>query len=477
MQISFQKVSAHAGTRLSNSWVAHAKTTEDCMKALAFAREKNLTVLARGRGYSYADMILNDQNLILNTTQMNKILSWDPSTGIIRVEPGVSFADVFKVALPHLWTLASCPGGMGVTIGGAISNNVHGKDSKLLGNFGAQVRSIRLLTANGKLIETSENQYPELFRGVVGGMGLLGVIQDATLQLTKVKSGFVQQKVVPTRGLDETLNLLEIAAEQSDFSVAWVDAFARGSKLGRGFVTTATWQEDQIAPTIEEMQRSLTVPTRVFGLFPASITWKLLSPLFMPMALRWVNAINYWRARITGEKTSRLLFTDYNFMHNKIPGIEKVYAPYGFLEFQPIIPRKNGRKGVRKIFELCQKFHSESLLCGVKLHSGDDFLLTYGCDGFSVGIDIQIRGRSRTTISQFSDELFQLVTSLGGQIYLAKDEMLTRKYFDQMFKAEAFRELKEKWDPTGFFQSDLCRRLELYKMPSLQGHLETETHP
>ena len=155
-----------------------------------------------------------------------------------------------------------------------------------------------------------------------------------------------------------------------------------------------------------------------------------------------------------------LLFTDYNFMHNKIPDMKHVYRPHGFMEFQPLFPRKNSLKIVRDLMRLCQQHRSESLLCGMKAHKKDDYLISYEGDGYSIGVDIQVGGRSKEKITQFAKEIIAFTNDSGGKIFLAKDEMLDRNSFQEMYpKYSQFLQLKHRYDPQGRFSSGMFQRL------------------
>ena len=149
-----------------------------------------------------------------------------------------------------------------------------------------------------------------------------------------------------------------------------------------------------------------------------------------------------------------------NFIHNKIPDIREVYRPKGFYEFEPLIPTNNDEESLREILELCIKHKSQSLLCGVKYHKADNYLLSFEGKGFSIGIDIQVSGRKKENIKKFVEELSALTISLGGKIYLAKDENLSKEDFKAMYPSHSeFLKTKENLDPTNLFSSEMFNRL------------------
>ncbi len=460
--LKWEKVSAYALTRSTRSLVANPRNTQECLDVMIHAKNHGLTICPRGQGYSYGDMILNDQQIIVNTSRMDSIIHWDPQTGILIAQAGVRLAEIFKLTLPTSWYLPSCPGGMNVTVAGAIANNIHGKDSWKNGNFGSCVLEIKFLTSAGDLLTVSSAVHGDIFKATIGGMGLLGIIQEVKLQLLRIPSAYVDEEVIPTENIAESMRIMEESQDKYDFIIAWVDAFAKGQAIGRGYVVRARWANDSTLVDPQRLKKSLTLSTKVFGIFPSKLTWTILRPLFMPWGICWLNRVMYFKAKISGRTMARKLFTEFNFMHNQIPDLNYVYHPQGFLEFQPVIPDSPecDAAWLEDILRLCQRHKAQSLLCAIKPHAQDDFMLSYQGNGYTIGIDIQLRGRRREDVQLFADELFAKVAQYEGKIYLAKDEMLTRNYFRQMYPQwRTFEQIKQRLDPQTLFSSELYRRL------------------
>ncbi len=460
----WQNVQGYTETQFSKSLVIYPRNIDDCHELLEKSIKRGYMICCRGGGFTYGDMILNENQIILDTKQMNKIIHWNFESGEIIVEPGVTIASILKLSLLHNRVLASIPGGMDVTVGGAISNNVHGKDAWKNGNFGDHVISMKLLLSSGHKIEVSRNNNKELFYAVIGGMGLLGIIIEAKLQLQKIPSSYVIVSSTHSRDINESLDLLEKSEENSDFSVAWVDSFSKDPGIGRGYISCGKWLETDKLPDIDILKESLVKPKLIFGILPAKPTWFMARPFFRPWGIKHVNRIHYYLAKLRYSKVEKysksILFTDYNFMHNKIPDIKHVYRPHGFLEFQPLLPKKDSARTLKELLKLCQHFGAESLLCGMKAHKADNYLLSYEGDGYSIGIDIQINGRKKEKIDQFSKEIFNFTKDCGGKMFLAKDEMLDRLTFQSMYPQYAeFLRLKKKYDPQELFSSKMFQRL------------------
>lgn len=458
--VQWETVKAWTETKATRSLVARPYSTADCHKILAFAKKEGLSICPRGSGYSFGDLILNDHHMIMETRKMNQILHWDRETGVMVVQPGVTVSQILAKSLMEGWTLPSCTGGIGVSAGGALSNNVHGKDSWKLGNFGDQVVEMNLMTANGEVTRVSRQNHPELFRTVIGGMGLLGIILEVTLQLRKVPSPFVEARTIPVRNLEESLEVLEEARSRFDFLMAWVDTSGRNSTLGRGAVEVARWVQSKRTSSKKEIEKSLKLPRRVFGLFPAALTWSIAKYFFYPPMIKAANLAKYGLHRLQGKTTSEILFPKFNFMLNKIPHWEMLYRPHGYVELQPIVPRSSGLKTLKEILGFCRDWGTHSLVCAVKPHRADDYLLSFEGDGYDVAIGIPLRNRRASDVANFARDLYTYVAECGGKAFLAKDEVLPKELFQRMYpKHREFVEVKRSLDPQTVFSSDLYRRL------------------
>ena len=461
--LSSQWVSGYSETKKSKALVANPESIENCISIIKYSIKHHVSICPRGGGFTYYDMILNDDNLILDVTKMNKILDWSRDSGQITVQPGVTFADIFLTCLKDNWTLNSCPGGMLVTVGGAISNNVHGKDAWKYGNFGNQIIKLKLLTASGDVLVLDRLKDKVTFDAVVGGMGLLGIIVEATIQLRKVPSPFVQVSTEVLNNSDEVIDCIESAKLNSDFIVSWNDGFSEDSELGRGYVVTGKWIEaDRTNVPEKRFKKALERPTRIFGVIPAKPFWFMARPMFMPWSIKQVNKLHYNLAKqkIIYSKTNKQLFTEYNFMHNKIPDIRNVYRPHGFFEFEPIIPFKAGADAVNEVFHICRKHGCQPLVSAIKAHKEEDNIISYAGDGYSIGLVIQAKNRDRDQVENFSKDLFNHTINCGGRDYLAKNEFINREIFQKMYpRYKEFIDIKEKLDPTTIFSSNMFNRL------------------
>lgn len=462
--VDWQFVRAYAETKMTQSLVGYPVSTIQCIELLELAASRGMKVCPVGGGNTWGDMILNNGHIVLNTSKMNKILRFDRETGDIVVQPGVSFGEIFEVGLPNCWSLCSTPGGMSITIGGAISNNVHGKDGWSSGSFGNQGISMKLLISSGDILDVHREKDQKLFEAVVGGMGLLGVIVEATLKLKKIPSPFVNVSTIHVRNLRESIELLDKAKTEADFSFIWADAFSRGEALGRGFIKIARWVESKKRPTSREFKKSSATRKKVFGVLPARLTWTLGRSFCRPLVVRKINTISYllskYYYRMSRARRQEMLFTDFNWPYEQIPDVKIIYRPLGFLEFQPLIPKSAGIEAVEGLFSIFQHYGCEPFLCGIKAHNGDNNMISFSGDGYSIGGMFPVRGKSLDNINRFSRAVCEYTLSCGGKIYLAKDEYLSRDIFEKMYpRYKEFLDIKQRVDPVGLFSSDMYRRL------------------
>lgn len=459
-----ENVTAYAASRITQSYVAYPSTLEDCREIIKFSILNNLTICPRGAGYSFADVILNNGNVIMDFSNMNNVIDFNLKNGQIVVEPGVTLSGILMLSLASNLTLAACPGGSSISVGGAISNNVHGKDSWKDGNFGDNILEVKLLKANLEIISINKNENTELFEAVVSGLGLIGIIIEATLQLKKIPSPFVDISTIPTNNIQNSINVIEESKENYDFIVTWADSFPKKTSMGRGFVSRSKWIDHDEKVSSVRLKESMKDSEKIYDIFPTKITWSLLKLVYGKNFMRFMNLVLFNKKKLSysffRKKENIMLFSDYTFMFRKLPGFTELFKPHGFLHCQPMIPKKAGVEALSEIFNICNKFKYTPLLCGIKSHGSDSNMLSYSGDGYSVGIDISRKNLDINNLNTFKKILFQHTIDCNGKTYLAKDEILPKDMFQLMYpRYSNFINVKTKLDPNTLFSSDMYKRL------------------
>jgi FAD/FMN-containing dehydrogenase len=435
--------------------------------AFAAARADGGALALRGSGCSYGDASTSTGGRVLDLTAMNRILAFDPHTGIARVEPGVTIRDLWRHAIQFGWWPRVVPGTMAVSCGGAAAMNIHGKNNFAVGPFGECVRSFVLLTPAGESLRCSREQNAEVFHAAISGFGMLGCFTELELELKRVHSGRLSVRAIVARDLQHNLQILEDMRGEADYLVSWLDLHARGASLGRGVMHRA----DQFAPGEDpEGLRFFDpvlqdVPGKMFGVVPKGWLWP---GMWTAVKLGQVRAVNWakFKAAPREERGSphRQSHGAFHFLLDYVPRWHWMTKPGGLIQFQPFVPQAQGERVLRTVVEQCQQAGMVPYLGVLKRHRPDAFLMTHALDGYSLAMDFAVsttlRGRQR--LWQLLQRLADVVLDAGGRFYYAKDAVLLASSFARVHGDAAvagFRALKQRLDPAGLLQTDLSRRL------------------
>lgn len=460
----FDVLSGSGGAHHGFSIVAPAGSVEDCRSLLAQARGRGLTVGPRGEGGSVGDSPVNSGNVALDCRPMSAVERWDPATGVLQAQAGTTMAELLRTALPDGWVPRSIPGGLAITVGGAISHNVHGKDSGAYGNFGSHVLWLDLMLADGEVRRLSPAAAPEEFRAVVGGMGLCGVILRAALQLVRARSPFVHVETRVTRNLEETAAALGLA-DSDGYAQAWVDVGARGAKVGRGIVNVARFTGSEKPLDKGDLEDALRKNTRLLGFLPARATWRAVRPVFHPPCMDAVSRCYYWLhalRSLPGMPARDELVARFYFFHNNMPEFYSTFQPPGFIQIQALVPRSAGLEPVARLLEMGQRASTPLVLSGMKTHRADGFDISFEGDGLGVSLDFPLSGADVPLLMADCRRIYEAVASAGGKVNLSKDLWLPPDVFRSVYpRHAAFWAVKRRLDPTGLFMNDMARRLFL----------------
>jgi len=288
---------------------------------------KGPALIAHGMGRSYGDSALAPR--ALKTDRLNLLLGFDPETGILRCQAGVSLDEILRDFVPRGWFLHVTPGTKYVSVGGAIASDVHGKSHHATGCFSEAVLDFDLLTGSGDVLRCSRETHPELFSATCGGMGLTGVILRAALRLKSVRSAYFDQVTYKAAGLDEILDLFK-ATGQATYSVAWIDCRSRGAGLGRSILTVGEHSEQ--GPLRPHGRPLLDVP-----LVPP------LSPV-QPFTMELATQALYHKV-LRKESRTRIHYEPFLYPLDKIGHWNRMYGKGGFTQYQFVLPTEAGARG------------------------------------------------------------------------------------------------------------------------------------
>lgn len=208
--------------------------------------------IAHGMGRSYGDVALNGNGVLWLTTAMNHLISFDLNTGILHCEAGTTLQDIHRTLIPQGWMLPVTPGTQMITVGGAIANDVHGKNHHALGSFGDHVLYIKLLRTNGEIIECSKFERADWFYATLGGIGLTGIILEAKIQLRSVQSPWIHSETIPYHNLDEFFALSDSSETDWEHTVSWIDCMNGANAKGLFARGNLSSEHTQVEPKIKD---------------------------------------------------------------------------------------------------------------------------------------------------------------------------------------------------------------------------------
>lgn len=468
-----ESVSMLVGSQRSSCIVAYPTSLAQCRETLQLCRDRGLTICPRGSARSYGDAILNDRQVVLDMRKLNRILAFDPDKAQVRVEAGTRIVDILS-RYHHLgYTVPASPTDSSISVGGAMAANVNGKESWRVGNFGDQIVSFSLLTASGEIRSVDRESDAELFRAVIGGMGLLGIVLEVTLQLRKVPSPYLDVDITTAGDLAELIERLDQLRQTADFIVVWLDTYARGRNLGRAVIHATQWREtDTSAAELEGdvttgVERLAIQKRRALAFFRAVRPFINLGFQWQRPAVRLFNAFYFNMHRLRSRRGPRRgssaapeLFLSHNFDKSYIvPPPDILCGPFGYT-VQMTIPAACGFEAMKEILERCERMPCPPATTILRLHRRDDFLISFSEDGFSLNLEFHPKRRHAAEMKSLVGELIDCGIRYGARVHLPKDSILTRAQFQKIFPGhERFAAIKARLDPQGLFQSDMYRRL------------------
>lgn len=396
-------------------------------------------VLAYGLGRSYGDSCLNDTQTIIPCSGFDKFISFDQNTGMLRAQAGVSLATILEVFVPRGWFLPVTPGTKFVTLGGAIANDIHGKNHHVAGTFGRHITQFGLLRSSGEHLTCSPNENSNLYAATIGGMGLTGLITWVELKLRAIRSPYLNTRTTKFRNLDEFFDISRESDAEFEYSVSWVDCTSEGSNLGRGLFMAGNFS-DQTRP---RSPRKIAIP------FPCQAPSYLLNSVF----IRSFNTLYYnkQRSRVVDGLTH---YEPFFYPLDSILNWNRMYGARGFFQYQFVVPFEQDRGIIKEIFTRITRSKRASFLAVLKTF-GDipsPGIMSFPRKGVTLALDFPNDGEPTLRLM---DELDKVVMDAGGNIYPAKDARMPA----HVFRASHPRlhEFTPHIDPR--FSSSLWRRV------------------
>ena len=397
-------------------------------------------ILPYGKGRSYGDCCLSNGGTLLDASGLDRFIRFDPETGLLRCEAGVTLKTILELIMPANWFLPVTPGTQFVTVGGAIANDVHGKNHHRAGSFGCHLQRLELVRSDtGKLICSRECNR-ELFEATIGGLGLTGLILWAEFQLKRTFGPLIDCEKIRFETLEEFFELSASSDKQCEYTVAWLDCMPTGSKRGRGIFIRGNHSDVRIENSVGRRG----APTLQGFYTPVSL---IRRPTVR--AFNWM----YLHSQRRRSTRSTVHYEKFFYPLDRVADWNRFYGRSGFLQYQFVVPYER-RHAVTEILDLIVESREVCSLSVLKVFGAIESpgLLSFPRPGVTLALDFPFRGDSTLDLCERFD---QVVQKHEGAVYPAKDARMSPTSFKRYFPR--WTEFSRFVDPS--FGSDFWRRV------------------
>ena len=421
--------------RTSAPQVIKPNNYEDLLKNLKKHRKLG-KVLPIGMMRSYGNSCLIKEGLMLDMTEFRKINSFDEQSGLINVQAGISLDELLKFIVPKGWFVPTSPGTKYVTIGGAIANDIHGKNHHKFGSFCNSVKKMKVLSTEGKL-QLLEDPDDEMFRATCGGLGLTGLILEAEIQLAEIKSSYLNVETIKFNNLKEFFEIEKQSIENYEFTVSWIDLTNESKYFGRGLFQRANWADDKdLTP-----HSSLRIP------IPFSLGFNLVGKKLMKL----FNFL-YFSKNLKKKTKEKTHYGSFFYPLDVLKGWNKLYGKNGFSQYQFVLPEENSKTGLDEILKVLKNDKFMPRLCVLKTFGKIPSLghLSFPLKGTTLAMDFPINIKKNKNLYSKLDEI---VIKNGGRIYPAKDSFMNSTTFQNSYKNfHKFKKFKDTHISSDFWE-------------------------
>jgi FAD/FMN-containing dehydrogenase len=398
------------------------------------------SILPYGYGKSYGDSCQNDSAVLIDTKGLNKYIQFDRETGIIRCESGVTLAEILDFVVPQGWFLSSTPGTKYISVGGALANDVHGKNHHRSGTFGCHVTQFELLRSSGERLICSPTENIELFKATIGGLGLTGLVTWVEFKLQKCPSAFFAMEAIKFDNLEEFFVINSESDKDFDYTVSWVDCSAQGGSLGRGIYNRGNHADpkDHQLPKLPK-QKQINFPFDAPFINYASV---------LAFNMMYFNKQNQ-------KKEKQIVHYDpFFYPLDAVLNWNKAYGKNGFLQYQFVVPFGNDYNTIHKILTIVSESGMSSFLTVLKTfgYVQSPGMLSFPRPGVTMAIDFRYNGNK--TLDKLK-QLDAVVKDAGGVLYPAKDARMSGEDFRVFYPQ--WEEFSKYIDPK--FSSSFWRRV------------------
>ena len=401
---------------------------------------KSEGILVRGMGRSYGDVALNEN--IISLKYYKKTLELDEKDGFLKCSSNVTISEINDLIISKGWFLNITPGSKFVSVGGAIANDVHGKNHHKDGSFSDYVEEFDIINEDGEIVSCSNKKNSELFHASCGGLGLTGIITNVKIKLLRIKSKNIDVKIVKTDNFEQTIQKLN-ELKNYKYLVAWSDTLSKKNN-GRSIIFCGEHSTD--GDLNYKKQKNFKIPS-LFGSF-----------LMNSICLKLFNLFYY-----SFHKNNQKLKKDINnffYPLDTVSNWNKLYGKNGFTQIQLLIKQNKDNKDL--LIEIIKYFSEKgfySYLTTLKEYGeGNKNFLSFGEKGLSITLDIPLNN----SFSKVYEEFEKKFSNEYIKVYLAKDSFMSQTFFKNTYsKLNDFIELQKRINSKSTFKSKLSQRLGL----------------
>jgi FAD/FMN-containing dehydrogenase len=376
----------------------------------------HVSVLPYGNGKSYGDTCLPAHGGAAVVCDRSLITTFDEETGLLAADAGITLSEIILRCGPHNWFVPVTPGTKHVTLGGAIANDVHGKNHHSRGSFGCHVVWFDLMKSDGKTYRCSREENPQLFAATIGGMGLTGYITRAAITLMKVAGCNILEKTIPFQSLGDYFDVAEQIDHDHEYAVAWVDQLASGASSGRGLLFAGNHVE---GPFIAHGAAKVSVP------FTPPVN--LLNGLS-------VRAFNLLYSHVKMCKTGMHLsaYDPFFYPLDIINHWNRLYGPRGLHQHQSVVPFEAARVVIPMLLEQSRTAGHVSFLTVIKRFGSvqSPGILSFARPGYTLTLDFPNKGASTLALLNILD---RITIECGGAVNPYKDSRMSPAIFEASF--------------------------------------------
>ncbi len=400
----------------------------DIQQAVTDMATQHGTLLAFGNGRSYGDSCLAASGHVLHMRALNRLIAANWDTGLIRAEAGVTLGEILAISIPKGWFLPVTPGTKFVTLGGALANDVHGKNHHIRGTFGCHVPRFGLFRSDRGQLTCARHENAELYAATIGGLGLTGIVDWVELQLTPIKSSLIETTQIRFGSLDAFFDLSVELDSKYEFVASWIDCLAKGKSAGRGIYLAGNHAEEGplTLANVSELRVPFTPPVSMIN----------------RLSLRLLNKVYYGMHR-ANRHDIRVDYDPFFYPLDRLLNWNRIYGPIGFQQYQCAIPDASAAAAIRELLGAIAATHSGSCLAVLKRFGkvASPGLLSFPLPGATLALDFP--HQAEKTANLFA-KLDAIVREAGGRLYPAKDAHMSGSDFQASYpgweRLEALRD-------------------------------------